>query len=67
MAKLWERFTDRIHLCKHGIVLNKRDLHIGMIQNIGNLLFRDIGGAGYIGGTAKLNGGIGQNPLEAIV
>jgi hypothetical protein len=67
MAELRELSAYGLHLGKHGLILNKGHLHIGVIEDIGDLTVRHISGTRHIGSPTELHGGIGQNPLEAII
>jgi hypothetical protein len=67
MTKSGNSVSNRGHLGKHGIILNESNLNVGMIKDVGNFLLRHIGGTRNIGRPAKLDGGIRQNPLEAII
>jgi hypothetical protein len=67
MTESGDSVANRSYLGKYGITLNESNLNVGMIKDVGNFLLRHIGGTRNISSTAKLDGGIRQNPLEAII
>ena len=67
MTESRQAVADRLHLGQHGLILDESHADIGMPEDVGDLIGRDIGGARHIGGTAELHGGIRKDPLEAVV
>jgi hypothetical protein len=67
MTKSGDSLSNRSYLGKYGIILNESNLNVGMIKDVGNFPICHIGGTRNIGCTAKLDGGIRQNPFKAII